>query len=139
MMSTCQQAKKITYMRMYSKKAYGNHNHPDEASMQKIMIILFLSYCVISCHRNTLEKEKQRLVPTETGCRSATAGDSHFSGDKSFYFPHKQHVSVVECNTCHHGTSGQPIFSQSLGHGLCLDCHRQKNKGPVKCAGCHKK
>lgn len=36
------------------------------------------------------------------------------------------------CAVCHFGDNGYEIM-----HGLCVDCHVGRNKGPVKCKECH--
>jgi len=39
---------------------------------------------------------------------------------------------IKECARCHYGDEGFDIM-----HGLCLDCHIAKKKGPQKCMECH--
>lgn len=59
--------------------------------------------------------------------------------DKGVRFPHKPHAAAISCNICHKGTSGKTRIDRSMGHGLCLDCHRQQQRGPRECTGCHPK
>jgi hypothetical protein len=39
---------------------------------------------------------------------------------------------IKECARCHSGDKGYNTM-----HGLCVDCHISKNKGPQKCMECH--
>ena len=39
---------------------------------------------------------------------------------------------IKECAKCHKGDEGYNTM-----HGLCVDCHISKKKGPQKCMGCH--
>jgi len=107
--------------------------------MQKVLIIFFLGYCVISCNQNTPGKEKTLNLPSETDKQTVKAVSPALSGDKKVYFPHGPHASIIECNTCHYGASRRPVIDQSQGHGLCLECHRKRQQGPIECSGCHKK
>lgn len=36
------------------------------------------------------------------------------------------------CAACHYGDNGYETM-----HGLCVDCHIGRKKGPVKCKECH--
>jgi hypothetical protein len=67
----------------------------------------------------------------------ASAANSDSIAKNTIRFPHKSHTSVTPCNSCHKGESGSPKLDQSLGHGLCLDCHREQQRGPTECRGCH--
>ncbi|MGE4545544.1 MAG: hypothetical protein AB7D06_15700 [Pedobacter sp.] len=106
--------------------------------MQKVLITFFLSCCIISCNRNVLDKEKTLNLPLEIGSQQAKAESPPRPDDKKVHFPHGPHASAIECNTCHIGASRRPSIDQSLGHGFCLECHRQKHNGPTECSGCHK-
>ena len=39
---------------------------------------------------------------------------------------------IKQCAKCHNGTEGYDTM-----HGLCVDCHISKGKGPQKCMECH--
>lgn len=39
---------------------------------------------------------------------------------------------IKQCAKCHNGTKGYDTM-----HGLCVDCHIGKGKGPQKCMECH--
>ncbi len=39
---------------------------------------------------------------------------------------------IKECAVCHYGDKGYDTM-----HGLCLDCHIARKKGPQKCMECH--
>lgn len=39
---------------------------------------------------------------------------------------------IKQCAVCHNGYAGYDIM-----HGLCVDCHISRNKGPQECMGCH--
>ena len=82
-------------------------------------------------------------------------------------FDHEQHQGFVEdCASCHHGKTadgkqdredydpnescdschkpaGQDEKSTTplmrAYHQQCISCHKQENKGPTHCAGCHQK
>lgn len=105
--------------------------------MHKILIIFFLSYCVIACNRNTLKEENALNAPPLTVKHADEISPPNGPDKGVVYFPHKSHASAIECNTCHSGASKHPNIDQSTGHGLCLECHRQKRQGPVECSGCH--
>jgi hypothetical protein len=59
---------------------------------------------------------------------------------------HEQHG--VTCNDCHHKDNNDARIKEcarchtgdkgfNAMHGLCVDCHISKNKGPQKCMECH--
>jgi predicted CXXCH cytochrome family protein len=58
-------------------------------------------------------------------------------------FPHKAHVDAVkgDCTKCHATKAGGKIegFNKEKAHALCQGCHKEAQKGPTKCAECHKK
>lgn len=82
-------------------------------------------------------------------------------------FPHKVHMELTKCETCHHTQKGlskdstdevQTCTSCHLNpadaatpnmaemsmkknpfHVGCIGCHKEQAKGPSKCAECHKK
>ena len=64
------------------------------------------------------------------------------SKDGPVTFDHKAHAKQG-CKACH-GT-GKPekvTLGEEKAHKLCIDCHKEKAKGPAdekKCDGCHKK
>jgi hypothetical protein len=53
-----------------------------------------------------------------------------------------------KCNVCHHRREGDPrtpknrdfdeVMAERAFHDSCIECHRDSNKGPVTCSGCHK-
>lgn len=82
--------------------------------------------------------------------------------------PHKAHIDQgVSCETCHHTNKGltkdskdevptctschlnpkdaatpnmaEMSMKKNPFHMGCVDCHKEKAKGPTKCADCHKK
>ncbi|MBU0505533.1 MAG: cytochrome c3 family protein [bacterium] len=63
-------------------------------------------------------------------------------------FSHGTHPMAGKCATCHvnaDGTGGlipelkNPEASfKNAYHARCIDCHKEKAKGPVKCLDCHK-
>jgi len=81
-------------------------------------------------------------------------------------FPHKAHLAVAACSDCHHTQKGltadstaevkpcaachldpekpdtpsmrEMSLTKNPFHKQCIDCHKQKAKGPTKCADCHK-
>lgn len=56
-------------------------------------------------------------------------------------FPHAKHVAgKITCDTCHKSADfpADKKWSLKNGHALCLGCHKAQEKGPTKCADCHK-
>jgi Class III cytochrome C family len=55
---------------------------------------------------------------------------------------------LYKCNVCHHRKEGDPrnpknrdfdeVMAERAFHDSCIECHRDSNKGPVTCSGCHK-
>jgi hypothetical protein len=55
---------------------------------------------------------------------------------------------LYKCNVCHHRREGDPrnpknrdfdeVMAERAFHDSCIGCHRESNKGPVTCSGCHK-
>lgn len=61
-------------------------------------------------------------------------------GDVSF--DHTFHRGKLKgCSVCHGEAPGKihKEWNQSVGHDFCVDCHTRMDKGPLRCAGCHKK
>jgi predicted CXXCH cytochrome family protein len=62
--------------------------------------------------------------------------------DGNVTLDHKAH-SKQGCKNCHPGGKpGKVELTKDTAHKLCLDCHKEKAKGPVdekKCDACHKK
>ncbi len=79
-------------------------------------------------------------------------------------FPHREHqnrIGADKCNTCHHtakpdGSDAQKCTDchtkqdvekdgkvipslKNAKHKRCKGCHREQQKGPTKCDGCHAK
>ncbi|MCM8800864.1 MAG: cytochrome c family protein [Candidatus Omnitrophica bacterium] len=65
-------------------------------------------------------------------------------------FSHKLHTESISCQICHHKGLDSPKCSDchtkdtevnymSAFHRKCIDCHKEKAKGPVSCNDCHKK
>lgn len=55
-------------------------------------------------------------------------------------FNHKAHQEMLkDCKVCHEKTPGKiDGFGKDKAHKLCIDCHKEKGAGPVKCGECHK-
>ncbi|HTP52017.1 MAG TPA: cytochrome c3 family protein [Anaeromyxobacteraceae bacterium] len=57
-------------------------------------------------------------------------------------FNHKAHQSQG-CKNCHgEGKPGKIELNKDKAHKLCIDCHKEKAKGPADekaCTNCHKK
>lgn len=55
-------------------------------------------------------------------------------GIKCFDCHHKEYNDdrIKQCAKCHNGREGYDRM-----HGLCVDCHIKKGKGPQKCMECH--
>ena len=55
-------------------------------------------------------------------------------------FNHKAHLALAECAACHgEGTPGKVDYDWDTAHMICMDCHKEKGAGPVRCGECHKK
>lgn len=56
-------------------------------------------------------------------------------------FTHKKHQQLLkDCKACHAKAPGKIAgFGKDAAHKLCIDCHKAKKAGPVKCGECHKK
>jgi len=82
-------------------------------------------------------------------------------------FPHKAHMELTKCETCHHTQKGlskdskdevetctschlkpekaetpsmaEMSMKKNPFHIVCINCHKEQAKGPSKCAECHKK
>jgi len=63
---------------------------------------------------------------------------------------HQKHSTLTDCKTCHHTGMDQPkcsschtkdskVTAQDAFHKNCIDCHKEKQKGPTGCMDCHKK
>jgi hypothetical protein len=63
-------------------------------------------------------------------------------------FTHGTHPMAGKCKTCHVDDTGKtgliealkkpaPSFKNAY-HATCIDCHKEKGKGPIKCLECHK-
>jgi hypothetical protein len=87
-----------------------------------------------------------RIVDAQTAPDSVTL-DCSFG---KVTFSHKGHTALGECKVCHHmGTQDQKcsachsadakMDAKSAFHKNCIDCHKEKAKGPTGCMDCHKK
>ncbi|MRR57893.1 MAG: cytochrome C [Deltaproteobacteria bacterium] len=56
-------------------------------------------------------------------------------------FTHQKHQKLLkDCKLCHAKGPGKIAgFGKDAAHKLCIDCHKAKKAGPVKCGDCHKK
>jgi len=55
-------------------------------------------------------------------------------------FNHKKHSAAGDCKVCHgEGTPAKLTLDKAAAHKLCIECHKAKTAGPVKCGECHKK
>jgi len=55
-------------------------------------------------------------------------------------FNHKAHSAAGDCKSCHgEGAPAKLTLGKVAAHKLCIDCHKEKNAGPIKCGECHKK
>lgn len=54
-------------------------------------------------------------------------------------FNHEAHGKLAgTCKACHPAAPAK-LAGKDEAHKLCLDCHKEKKAGPVKCGDCHKK
>ena len=63
-------------------------------------------------------------------------------------FDHLTHQGRADCATCHHtgdynqckschGSDNKAPKSKDAYHKLCVNCHKELQKGPSKCKECH--
>lgn len=84
---------------------------------------------------------------TFIGVSGALAADQYtYTGKGTVTFNHAEHMTKMECASCH--TSAEPttiaITNKQEGHDLCLTCHKiEKKKGNIAaitgCNACHVK
>ena len=85
----------------------------------------------------------QEATPPETVTAECSFGKVTFS--------HKLHAEAAACKDCHHmaespvqkckscHTADAKLNSKDAYHKNCIDCHKEKAKGPTGCMDCHKK
>jgi predicted CXXCH cytochrome family protein len=57
-------------------------------------------------------------------------------------FTHRKHqlLQDSDCSQCHRPNSWKvDNWGKEVAHAMCISCHDLNDKGPVKCADCHKK
>lgn len=66
-------------------------------------------------------------------------------------FSHKIHTEAAACKDCHHmgespvqkcdscHTADSKTTTKDAYHKNCIECHKEKAKGPTGCMECHKK
>ncbi|MGE5309200.1 MAG: cytochrome c3 family protein [Deltaproteobacteria bacterium] len=50
---------------------------------------------------------------------------------------HMGEAPVQKCESCH--TADSKVNRKDAYHKKCIDCHKEKSKGPTGCMDCHKK
>ena len=50
---------------------------------------------------------------------------------------HMGEAPVQKCESCH--TADSQVTRKDAYHKKCIDCHKEKAKGPTGCMDCHKK
>jgi len=53
-------------------------------------------------------------------------------------FTHAVHQKLATCKECHPAAPAK-LQGKDAAHALCMECHKAKKAGPVKCGDCHKK
>lgn len=53
-------------------------------------------------------------------------------------FNHEAHGKRSSCKECH-PAGPTKLKGKDQAHATCMDCHKAKKAGPMKCADCHKK
>ncbi len=121
------------------------------------VLICLLSLAVVSCESDSWKTRKEIkdtdkvLVTKVTAYGNEKGSESLYKGQVgAVLFPHEIHekeaglsceychhksdndARIKECAKCHYGFAGYDTM-----HGLCVDCHISKNKGPQECMGCH--
>jgi hypothetical protein len=90
------------------------------------------------------------VITKVTAYGTQADGVSPFKGQVgAVTMPHKVHAEQgMECIDCHHKKGNDARIKQCAKchtgqagyetmHGLCVDCHIAKKKGPQKCMECH--
>ncbi|MDY0262956.1 MAG: cytochrome c3 family protein [Syntrophotalea acetylenica] len=101
--------------------------------MKRMGLIFCLALSLEGCREaGSQVASAQTEMPLEV-----TSPQTAVPENEKLRFPHKPHATLMACSTCHRGGNEKAALTREMGHGLCLDCHRQNKKGPVECAGCH--
>ncbi|ABA88872.2 cytochrome c [Syntrophotalea carbinolica DSM 2380] len=98
--------------------------------MNKLLIICALTTCLMACKQADWDNRD----PVPTPYQASNIGQN---GKDDIRFPHSRHASIFACNICHRDNIAKIRLDQQQGHGRCLDCHRNKGRGPTDCGGCH--
>lgn len=133
-----------------------------DTARQEVMDV-YHKFC-IECHTD-MAKTDQKTGPVDCGgCHkgeTAVSSRQPMGFDKSLHHIHSE-AEQKNCDRCHHvydekekklvSAKGQEgscrhchkeereenrISMRLASHLSCIDCHREKNVGPVKCSGCH--
>jgi hypothetical protein len=71
-----------------------------------------------------------------------TCGDCHHTkGADGKQAAYTDGMKIEKCETCHNKAAGLPkeiATFKDAAHTNCKGCHKDKGKGPTKCADCHK-
>ena len=121
------------------------------------VLIFLVSLCVISCEsdawkvREEMKDTDHTVITKVTSYGKQEGTDLPYKGQVgAVVFPHKFHETEVglSCEKCHHKKGNDDRIKQcavchngykgyETMHGLCLDCHISRGKGPQECMQCH--
>lgn len=121
------------------------------------VVLCLLSLAVVSCETDSWKariemKDTDHVVVTKVTAYGKPAdGGAVYKGQVgAVVFPHKFHEDEVglSCEYCHHKKGNDDRIKQcavchngyagyDTMHGLCVDCHISKGKGPQECMQCH--
>lgn len=111
--------------------------------MKKLVIATF--FAATLCLTSSSLVRAQDQTPPESVTEEGSFGNVTFS--------HKVHSdpSNAACKDCHHmgespvqkcencHTADSKVSRKDAYHAKCIDCHKEKAKGPTGCMDCHKK
>ena len=92
------------------------------------------------------KKAKPALFPHKKHQDSGIAcGDCHHGKDADGkQTAYTDGMKIEKCESCHNKAAGLPAEKKistfkDAAHKNCKGCHKEQQKGPTKCAGCHPK
>lgn len=116
-----------------------------------LLLATFLAATVLAQHGpvttkiNAAAKKQPGVVfPHQKHVKLAKSCDTCHHTQKGL--SSEKETKVVKCSTCHLDPKGPKVpgmremsLTKNPFHAQCIACHKKLKKGPVPCAGCHKK
>jgi hypothetical protein len=109
-----------------------------------LIIFVFAAFPLIMCKQEPkLEGTRDTNLVTiskvnkdaQMGAVTMTHVKHEDAGVKCIVCHHKEHNDdrIKICSKCHLGEGADELM-----HNLCVNCHKEKKKGPTDCTACHK-